>query len=69
MERNTTQKMLPSRARDAPLEREEDSRGTEQPSGHFCASAEGGGRHCREAKGLIIKPVYVTEKTLPLGQC
>ncbi len=43
MERNTTQKMLPSRARDAPLEREEDSSGTEQPSGHFCASAEGVG--------------------------
>lgn len=32
MERNTTQKMLPSRARDAPLEREEDSSGTEQPT-------------------------------------
>ncbi len=50
MERNTTQKMLPSRARDAPLERKEDSSGTEQPSGHFCASAEGVGGTAEKQK-------------------
>lgn len=42
--------MLPSWARDAALERGEDRSGTEQPSGHFCASAEGVGSTAEEQK-------------------